>query len=188
MTGHGPEQAEDGGVRERILDAALAVLRAEGLRQFTQVRVAQQAGVRQSHLTYYFPTRHDLLEGTTTRFVEGLARGIGHLVGDEAGRETMLERLARAVTDPGHMRMFVGVIVAADTDPEARAIVVRGTRAMEAALAAALGGEGAAARARVVLASLWGLGLYEFVVRPDAADAPTALSLAWLDRLVADAP
>jgi AcrR family transcriptional regulator len=186
MMGHAPEHAE--GVRERILDAALAVLRGEGLRQFTQVRVAQEAGVRQSHLTYYFPTRQALLEATTTSFIDGLARGIVHLVGDDAGPGTMLERLARAVTDRGHMRMFVGLIVEADTDPAVRAIVVRGTRAMEAAVAAALGGEDAAARARALLAALWGLGLYEFVVRPAPADAPTGLGLAWLDRLVADAP
>ena len=166
------------GVRERILDAALAVLRAGGVRQFTQVRVAQEAGARQSHLTYYFPTRHDLLEATATHFADGLVRGAGHVMeqgGGDAGPDPLLERLAHAIADRGHMRMFLGIVVEADGDPAVRAIVARGTRRVEAALAEALGGgDGAAARARAVLAALWGLGLYEFALRPDPADAPGA--------------
>ena len=49
-------------VPERILDAALAILAESGLRNLTQVQVANRARVRQSHLTYYIPTRDDLLD------------------------------------------------------------------------------------------------------------------------------
>jgi AcrR family transcriptional regulator len=49
--------------REVILKAAIATLREYGYSGFTQPRVAKRADVRQSHLTYYFPTRLALLEG-----------------------------------------------------------------------------------------------------------------------------
>ena len=47
--------------RQDIINASLAVLKASGYAGFTQPRVAAEVGLRQSHLTYYFPTRVDLL-------------------------------------------------------------------------------------------------------------------------------
>ena len=49
-------------VRERLLAAAMELVRAQGLQGFSQARVAAVAGLRQSHLTYYFPSRKDLLK------------------------------------------------------------------------------------------------------------------------------
>ncbi len=47
--------------RQDVIEAGLATLREHGFVGFTQPRVAKLAGLRQSHLTYYFPTRLDLL-------------------------------------------------------------------------------------------------------------------------------
>ena len=47
--------------RQRILDAAIRIARKSGIKALTQPRVAAAAGVRQSHLTYYFPRKADLL-------------------------------------------------------------------------------------------------------------------------------
>ena len=49
-------------VRQRILDAALGLMAEHGFMEVTQPKIARAAGVRQSHLTYYFPTRADLLK------------------------------------------------------------------------------------------------------------------------------
>ena len=49
--------------RTKILDAALGLLAKGGAQELTQPRICKAAGVRQSHLTYYFPTIRDLLEG-----------------------------------------------------------------------------------------------------------------------------
>ena len=49
-------------VRSRILEAALGLLAENGAHELTQPKVARAAGVRQSHLTYYFPTRGELLQ------------------------------------------------------------------------------------------------------------------------------
>ena len=178
-----------GGVRERILDAALATLRESGLQRLTQVQVAERAGVRQSHLTYYFPTREDLFEAVTARAVAGIAGGVSRAAGEQegSGHGQLLARLANAVVDPEHMRMFVGLIVEADGDPALRALLVGGTHQLEAAVAEALGGEDARERARLVLAAVWGLGLYHFLVRPPPKADPTRPYLAWV-AAAADAP
>lgn len=47
--------------REHILDTALTIASSRGLKELTQTNVAIAAGVRQSHLTYYFPLKSDLL-------------------------------------------------------------------------------------------------------------------------------
>jgi len=58
----GAERMPRDDIRHKLLDAALEVLLCKGIQAFTQARVAERAGVRQSHLTYYFPTRSDLLK------------------------------------------------------------------------------------------------------------------------------
>lgn len=47
--------------RERILQAALAQYAELGIRGLTQPKVAKRAGVRGSHITYFFPKKADLL-------------------------------------------------------------------------------------------------------------------------------
>lgn len=170
-------------VAERILCAAIEVLRESGVQRLTQVEVAAAAGVRQSHLTYYFPRRYDLLEAVTTRVVDGIAQGVRDAVtdADPADPRAMLRRLSASVSDIGHMRMFVGMIVEADRDPDLRRVAVRATRRMEAALAEALGGGAdAKERARVILGAIWGLGLYHFLVRPHARSDPKRVYMSWL--------
>jgi hypothetical protein len=41
------------------LQAAVELIKTQGFSALTQSGVAKLAGVRQSHLTYYFPTRSD---------------------------------------------------------------------------------------------------------------------------------
>jgi AcrR family transcriptional regulator len=170
------------GVRERILTAALEGLSQSGIQGLTQVQVARRAGVRQSHLTYYFPTRDDLLGAVTEVAVDGIASGLRQLVVDRGstGYRAMLERLAEAVADLAHMRMFVAMIVEADRDVAVRKVMTRATHRMEAALAEALGGAQTVARARCVLVAAWGLGLYRFLMRPSGKADPTRSYLSWL--------
>ena len=68
-------------VRQSILDAGVALLKEKGIAALTQPQVARAAGIKQSHLTYYYPTRTDLLlavaenaiAATLARFAERLA-------------------------------------------------------------------------------------------------------------------
>lgn len=163
------------GVREQILDAAVRVLREDGVRQFTQTRVAERAGVRQSHLTYYFATRDALLGETATRIVEMMAHHAGHA--------PTLDSLSRSIVDADHMRMFVGLCVEADRDPAVRDLVRRGTERMVDLIASTMTGRSARPRARAMLATLWGLGLYELTMAPSAAQSPTRPALEWLEHM-----
>lgn len=181
---HAPPPRPEG-VRSQILAAGLTVFGAEGLRELTQTRVADQAGVRQSHLTYYFPTRHDLLEALTTLFVDEMSAGLGKFIQRGTPLDPKgLAQVAAGIADEEHMRIFIGILVEADGDPKVRDVVARATRRFEAALAEAIGGPDSARQARAVLATLWGLGLYRFTMQPAPGSDPTPLTLESLGRLI----
>jgi len=105
-------------VRQKLLDAALEILLCQGIQAFTQARVASLAGVRQSHLTYYFPTRSDLL----TAVVESGSQVVLETMGSSAAllpptlddfRQAMVEH-ARDTHMP---RLMMALSVASDEDP-----------------------------------------------------------------------
>ena len=124
------------GVRERILESALAVLREGGLQSLTQVSVAERAGVRQSHLTYYFPTRQALLEATTEHYASSITKGVSEFMAarPDADAKALLAYLVNDVVDLEHTRMFLGVIVEADADPALRGMMLNVARQLEAGL------------------------------------------------------
>jgi Tetracyclin repressor-like, C-terminal domain len=78
------------------------------------------------------------------------------------------------------MRMFVAVIVEADADPALRPMLVGATHRLEAVLAEALGGAEARERARLMLAAVWGLGLYQFLMRPPPQSNLIGPYLSWV--------
>src|SRR5205823_11917088 len=98
-------------VRERILEAALGLLAGSGAHELTQPRVARAAGVRQSHLTYYFPTRGELLQEVARHSIEKLA-------GQLARRHASLANgIAAGAADKRRARVMLGLVTAADRDP-----------------------------------------------------------------------
>lgn len=99
-------------VRERILEAALAILAGRGAHELTQPKVARAAGVRQSHLTYYFPTRAELLQAVASHSIDKLARALS-----EARGATLAEGLAAGAADKRRSRVMLGLVGAADQDP-----------------------------------------------------------------------
>lgn len=181
---HAAAAHDGGGVRERILDAALAILREEGIQELTQVQVSRRAGVRQSHLTYYFPRRADLLAGVGGWFVSRMEHGLHEAAGQAHGGDAreLVRRLGVAIGDPAHMRMFVGVIVAADREPALRELIIHHTRRIQEMLARVLGGDDGMERAGLVLASLWGLGLYGFAMGEPAGPASSLLDCLSVPR------
>jgi len=106
-------------VRTRILDAALGLMAEQGFMALSQPKVAKAAGVRQSHLTYYFPTRNDLLKGVALHSIETMLSSL------RAGVSTggfSLEQFARfageALADKRRARVMLGLIVSSDEDRE----------------------------------------------------------------------
>jgi|GEM_PF-1004255 len=68
----------DAPMRLRLLVAAVELLQRDGFAGLTQTAVARLAGARQSHLTYYFPTRTALLRATV-QF--GMETVLGPIIG-----------------------------------------------------------------------------------------------------------
>ena len=99
-------------MRERILHSALELLAEGGAHELTQPRVARAAGVRQSHLTYYFPTRGELLQELARYSIEKLA---GQLA--QAGAATLAQGIAAGAADKRRSRVMLGLVAAADRDP-----------------------------------------------------------------------
>jgi len=56
--------------RTDIVDSALEILAEVGFAHFSVLKVARAYGIRQSHLTYYFPTRDELLAAMANRVAE----------------------------------------------------------------------------------------------------------------------
>jgi AcrR family transcriptional regulator len=99
-------------VRDRILEAALKLLAESGAHELTQPKVAKAAGVRQSHLTYYFPTRGELLQEIARYSIEKLA---GQLA--QAKPDALAEGIAAGAADKRRSRVMLGLVTSADRDP-----------------------------------------------------------------------
>jgi AcrR family transcriptional regulator len=123
-------------VRERILEAALSLLAEAGAQELTQPRVARAAGVRQSHLTYYFRTRGELLQEVARYSIEKLAGQLAH-----ARPGALAEGIAAGAADKRRSRVMLGLVGAADRDPKIkrrmRAFVAELRRRMTPVLGAA---------------------------------------------------
>jgi len=106
-------------VRTRILDAALGLLAEHGFIELTQPKIAKAAGVRQSHLTYYFPTRSDLLKAVAIHSIESL---LGSIAARASSGPFTPERFAQmageALNDKRRTRVMLGLIVSSDEDRE----------------------------------------------------------------------
>src|SRR5437762_11032390 len=100
-------------VRSRILEAALKLLAESGAHELTQPRVAKAAGVRQSHLTYYFPTRGELLQEVARHSIEKLAEQLAH-----ARPGALPGGIAAGAADKRRSRVMLGLVTAADRDPQ----------------------------------------------------------------------
>jgi AcrR family transcriptional regulator len=101
-------------VRSRIVEAALGLLAEGG--ELTQPRVSRAAGVRQSHLTYYFPTVTDLLQAVARHSFDKLARELGG-AGAKVRPASLSDAIALGSSDKRRVRVMLGLVMATDRDP-----------------------------------------------------------------------
>lgn len=114
-------------VRTRILEAGLRLLAESGAHELTQPKVAKAAGVRQSHLTYYFPTRGELLQEVARHSIEKLAGQLAH-----ARKASLAEGIAAGAADKRRSRVMLGLVGAADRDPAIKARMRRFVKELRA--------------------------------------------------------
>jgi AcrR family transcriptional regulator len=177
-------------IRERLLRAAVALVREQGLPKLTQPRVAKAAGVSQSHLTYYFPTRADLVHAVLQRAAERQRAGVEAAVAAaDQGVEALVRELAKTLSRPENTRVLVSFVLAADTDPAARTLFGGLAGGMRATIAEMLGKVGITPRPETVTmvhALGTGLAILELALGGLAARPDTAATLRDLLQLLAE--
>ena len=107
--------------REVILKAAIATLREYGFSGFTQPRVAKRADLRQSHLTYYYPTRLALLEGVARVAVDGQLAALQSIV-DLPSVPAVIKHIAAMIGRHENTRVMMALAQAADEEPSLRSL------------------------------------------------------------------
>lgn len=175
--------------RQQIIEAGLATLREHGYAGFTQPRVAARAGLRQSHLTYYHPTRLDLLAAVARAAVDRQLVAVDATLGGCPSPEAAAGAIAELISRHGNTRVLMALAQAADEEPQLRelfreladGIVARMTRSL-------LGHHDPAAAegsARLVHALAVGLAVLHLATgRPDGTQRAAAILEAAL-RLIA---
>jgi DNA-binding transcriptional regulator YbjK len=106
-------------VREKIVRTAVKLLGESGIRKLAQPQIAKKAGVAQGHMTYYFPTRSDLLIAVAERSLEEIAGSV--LKNAAASKEDKtghsLSLLLPLLKDKSRTRMMIGLLVESDENP-----------------------------------------------------------------------
>jgi AcrR family transcriptional regulator len=106
--------------RRQILDAGLAILREEGLPGFTQPRIAARSGLRQSHLTYYFPTRTTLLAAVARQAIDVQLAAATAMTEKVTTPRQAAAIVASVVVRHENTRVLVALNQAADQEPALR--------------------------------------------------------------------
>jgi DNA-binding transcriptional regulator YbjK len=105
--------------RTRIVEAGLAVIREQGFNAFTQIQVAARVGLRQSHLTYYFPTRNDLLAGVGRAAIESQLAMLDGLLKLRTAEEVAAV-IGRQAARHENTRVMMALAQAAEEEPRLR--------------------------------------------------------------------
>jgi len=157
------------GARERILEAALEVLKADGYAGLTTAKVAARSGQNKALIGYHFGSKQGLVAAAAREVSEAMTTellgGIGTpLSVDELARE-LVDGLARITRrDPGLARVYFDLASQSIADEEVRAIMAEvrhGYRAVLEELLRELGVKRVRTEplAIYLIAALEGLGL-----------------------------
>ncbi len=153
----------------------------------TQPRIAKAAGVSQSHLTYYFPTRNRLLLAIAETAVEQVVDGLSVATAG-GGPNDLAQQLGELLPRQAPVRVLLGLIVAADSEPELRDALsglIGRVRARFAELLGARGFHVTSDQLLVVHAALVGLAVMNLARQSDASLDEVHRGVAEVLRLVA---
>jgi AcrR family transcriptional regulator len=99
------------------------LLREKGVTALTQPQIALAANIKQSHLTYYFPTRSNLLLAIAEYTMSALMDNVAAQLQAKPQGKTLADAIAGIMIDGFPPRVFIGLIVAADSDPDIRKLL-----------------------------------------------------------------
>jgi len=174
-------------VRAAILQAGSALLKERGIAALTQPKVAKLAGVKQSHLTYYFPKRPDLLLGIAAHTIDGLMADLSARLETAAPQSAIAETLGDAMIDGIPPRIMLGLIVAADEEPHLRSSLgslIGSVRARVRALLERTGVPDSGRAALLLHATVVGLAVMHQAQRTPASAEDIRNGIAGIFRLL----
>jgi AcrR family transcriptional regulator len=172
--------------RQALVDAALAVIGESGLGGFTQPRVAARAGMRQSHLTYYFPTRDDLLVAVADEAVRRRIAVLAEAQAEAAGPREQVAALARVLASPEQTRVLLALTQAADQNEAVRGsfgALAAGVGPLSAELLGAVGADADPATLALLQATSTGLAVLALAHGEDVTPFAEQMLTTFLDRL-----
>jgi len=172
--------------RAEIVRAALAFLREEGAQGLSQVEVAKRAGMRQGHLTYYFPRKADLVAAVARELQQEMHRELMALVAREQpknAREAAAAVLTAHIADDERSRALLGLTIESERDPEAHDVLIEVVEQGRPLIAALLGPKGDEVAIDLVTAAIWGLELQQLFRRRNRAEVRAVVErlLDWID-------
>ncbi|WP_153504064.1 TetR/AcrR family transcriptional regulator [Cumulibacter manganitolerans] len=131
MPAPGSRAEQRAATHERLLSAALDVLRANGVGQLSTLAVQKAAGASRGAMLHHFPTRGDLLREVIGRIVDANEAAVEAALARTADGD-VVERAVRALltaaqSDSAMVEMEMWL--AARTNPELRADLVTAERA-----------------------------------------------------------
>jgi len=171
--------------RAAVLDAAIEVLGADGVRALTHRRVDARAGVPAGSTSNYFRTRGALVEGVLDRLLERDRQDLAALTADgtapdRRGLEVLLRDYVLYATGPDAVRTRarLALFVESTTVPAMRASVGarRGElRAWGREILAALGADDPETAAQIVVDYVDGVILHRLTSEDDGTDPQTGI-------------
>jgi AcrR family transcriptional regulator len=109
-------------VRDRLLNAAEAVVARDGVSNLTLETVAREAGVSKGGLLYHFPSKSALISAIVERLGERCQRDQARVLAGDTGKPGAFARAYLAIrsepVDPQTRPMHIALLAAAGTDPQ----------------------------------------------------------------------
>lgn len=176
--------------RNQIIEAGLALLREEGLPGLTQPRVASRTGLRQSHLTYYYPTRSDLVTAVACAATDIQAADARAMVERTGTIEDAAQVIAAGTVWHENTRVLMALSQAAGQEPAIRTLFNTLTEEILAdveALLSKLGLEADQANADLVHALFVGFSVINLATDRSDGQARSKSALDAVLRLLATA-
>ncbi len=166
--------------RSRALDAAIALVGAQGIRALTHARVDERAGLPRGSTSNWFRTREALVAGVITAIAEAERAdlgGAGAAPGDEAGLIDALCAMIAAETGPyaARSRARYALFLEAASEPALLEPLLAQRRIFAQwmrDLLSRIGAADADDAARAAMAGLEGLVLHRLTVDPAAGIRP----------------
>ena len=172
-------------VRERIVACAVKLLGRHGLKRLAQPQIAKAAEVPQGHITYYFPTRSDLLMAVADRTIQMAAQVVLKQLSKSKGQTgSLIPVVSSLLKDNVRTRTMLGLAVESDENPELRKKLQDNLEFSLSLTATSLGKEAVDEEVVLIHSALVGLAIHDFMQDPNQEPRKIDGSLNLLTQLI----